>query len=216
MSSREEILGKLKDSIVSLDIEGCRNTAMAAVEKGIPPYEAVIEGMAKGMEVVGEKYKNGEYFLPELVMAGNAMKAGLEILEPLIDKAVGVQAHKVLFGTVEGDLHDIGKNIVIAMLRSAGFKVKDLGIDVPAQVFVEQVRMYQPMIVAMSALLTTTMVEMGNVIKALETAGLRDRLKIMVGGRPVAEDFASEIGADGYGHDALEALTIAKKLVGMG
>ena len=211
--SSKEILEKLRTVIINFDIEGCKKTAQEALELGVSSYEAIMEGMAKGMEVVGEKYSSKEYFLPELVMAGETMKAGMQVLMPHLSRAAVQKMRRVLIGTVEGDLHDIGKNIVTSMLASSGFNVIDLGVDVSAEVFVEKTRELKPDIVAMSALLTSTMPAMKKVIDALRAADLRNRVKIMVGGRPLTEEYAKQIGADAYGKDAIEAAKKAKQLL---
>lgn len=211
--SSKEILEKLRTVIINFDIEGCKKTAQEALELGVSSYEAIMEGMAKGIEVVGEKYSSKEYFLPELVMAGETMKAGMQVLMPHLSRAAVQKMRRVLIGTVEGDLHDIGKNIVTSMLASSGFNVIDLGVDVSAEVFVEKTRELKPDIVAMSALLTSTMPAMKKVIDALRAADLRNRVKIMVGGRPLTEEYAKQIGADAYGKDAIEAAKKAKQLL---
>ena len=213
MSRKEEILARLRDAIVNLDYEGIRDVAREAIEAGISPYEAIMEGMAKGMDIVGQKYESGEYFLAELIMAGETMKEGLSVLEPYMKKGEIKHIGKVVIGTVEGDLHDIGKNIVITLLTASGFEVVDLGVDVSAEKFVEAVREHKPDIVAMSALLTTTMVNMEKVVKALEEAGLRDKVKIIVGGAPLTEEFAKQIGADAYGRDAVVGVEICRRWV---
>ena len=213
MVEEREILDRLRDSIVNLDIESVRKACKEAVESGIPPYKAVIDGMAKGMEIVGQKYEANEYFLAELIMAGETMKEGMKILEPHL-KAGDVKATgRVVIGTVKGDLHDIGKNIVVTLLKAAGFDVIDLGIDVPAEKFVEAVKNNSPDIVAMSALLTTTMTEMENIIKELEKAGLRDKVKVIIGGAPITPDYARKIGADAAAKDAVEGVKICKSWV---
>jgi len=213
MSRRVEVLARLRDCVVNLDIDGVRRAAREAIDAGVTPYEAVMDGMAKGMEVVGQKYEAGEYFLAELIMAGETMKEGLSVLQPYMKTGDMKHIGKVVIGTVEGDLHDIGKNVVITLLTASGFEVIDLGVDVPAEKFVEAVKQYKPDIVAMSALLTTTMVNMAKVIKALEQAGLRDKVKIIVGGAPLTEEYAKQIGADAYGRDAVEGVNICKKWV---
>jgi len=210
---KQEVLARLRDCVVNLDIDGVKRAAREALEAGVTPYEAIMEGMAKGMEVVGQKYEAGEYFLAELIMAGETMKEGLSVLEPYMKTGDMKHIGKVVIGTVEGDLHDIGKNVVITLLTASGFEVIDLGVDVPAEKFVEAVKQYKPDIVAMSALLTTTMVNMAKVIKALEQAGLRDKVKIIVGGAPLTEEYAKQIGADAYGRDAVEGVNICKKWV---
>jgi 5-methyltetrahydrofolate--homocysteine methyltransferase len=216
MSKRVEVLARLRDAIVNLDIDGVKRATREALDAGVTPYEAIMEGMAKGMEVVGQKYEAGEYFLAELIMAGETMKEGLSVLEPYMKTGDMKHIGKVVIGTVEGDLHDIGKNVVITLLTASGFEVIDLGVDVPAEKFVEAVKQYKPDIVAMSALLTTTMVNMAKVIKALEQAGLRDKVKIIVGGAPLTEEYARQIGADAYGRDAVEGVNICKKWVSRG
>jgi len=213
---KQEVLARLRDCVVNLDIDGVKRAAREALEAGVTPYEAIMEGMAKGMEVVGQKYEAGEYFLAELIMAGETMKEGLSVLEPYMKTGDMKHIGKVVIGTVEGDLHDIGKNVVITLLTASGFEVIDLGVDVPAEKFVEAVKQYKPDIVAMSALLTTTMVNMAKVIKALEQAGLRDKVKIIVGGAPLTEEYAKQIGADAYGRDAVEGVNICKKWVSRG
>jgi len=210
---KQEVLAKLRDAVVNLDIDGVKRAAKEAIDAGVTPYEAIMEGMAKGMEIVGQKYEAGEYFLAELIMAGETMKEGLSVLQPYMKTGDMKHIGKVVIGTVEGDLHDIGKNVVITLLTASGFEVIDLGVDVPAEKFVEAVKQYKPDIVAMSALLTTTMVNMAKVIKALEQAGLRDKVKIIVGGAPLTEEYAKQIGADAYGRDAVEGVNICKKWV---
>ncbi|MEM2864825.1 MAG: corrinoid protein [Candidatus Bathyarchaeia archaeon] len=197
------------DAVVNFDVEGVRRLAQEVVDKGIDPYEAITEALNEGMRIVGEKYEAKEYFLSELLLAGESMKAALEVLTPHL-KAGGVKAiGKVVIGTVKGDIHDIGKTIVVTLLRSAGFEVVDLGVDVSAERFLEGVREADANILAMSALLTTTMPYMGEVIKKLEEEGLRDKVTVIVGGAPLSEEYAKRIGADLYAADAVEA---ARKL----
>jgi len=185
MGKEDEILGKLRDAIVNLDIDGVQEACKEAVEAGIPAYKAVTDGMAKGMEIVGEKYETGEYFLAELIMAGETMKEGMKVLEPYLKGSEVRAIGKVVIGTVRGDLHDIGKNVVVTLLNAAGFDVVDLGVDVPPEKFVEAVKNNNPNIVGMSALLTTTMIEMESVVKALKEAGLREKVKIIIGGAQI-------------------------------
>ena len=208
MPNEEEILAKLRDAIVNLDIDAVQKAAKEAIESGIPAYKAVIEGMAKGMEIVGQKYENGEYFLAELIMAGETMKEGMAILEPHLKTGDIKAAGKVVIGTVRGDLHDIGKNVVITLLKAANFDVIDLGVDVSPEQFVEAVKKHEPNIVAMSALLTTTMIEMESVIKSLKEAGLRDKVKVIIGGAPITPEYAEKIGADAAAKDAVEGVRI--------
>ncbi|MEM2137234.1 MAG: corrinoid protein [Candidatus Methanomethylicia archaeon] len=214
---RDAILGKLINAILDYDIDGAVKAAEEAINAGLDPIDAIENGLAEGIRIVGEKFEAGEVFLTELAIAAEAMKAALKILEPLIlssgkeRKSLG----KVVIGTVEGDIHDIGKNIVSIFLMASGFEVIDLGADVPVELFVEKVKEVKPDIVAMSALMTTTMVKMMDVIKALEREGLRDRVKVMIGGAPTSKEWAREIGADGHGSDAIEAVEVAKKFMGV-
>ncbi len=206
MPSEKRILGKLRDTVVNLDIEGVKKASEDVLNAGIPAYRAVIEGMAKGMEIVGQKYEDGEYFLAELIMAGETMKEGMMVLEPHLKAGDIKAAGKVIIGTVRGDLHDIGKNVVITLLRAANFDVVDLGVDISAEQFVEAVQKHNPDIVAMSALLTTTMIEMENVINSLKKAGLRGKLKVIIGGAPITPEYAKKIGADAAARDAVEGV----------
>ena len=206
MSSEKEILGKLKDSIVNLDIDGVKQAAEDALAAGIPAFKAVVDGMAKGMEVVGQKYEDGEYFLAELIMAGETMKEGMSVLEPHLKAGDIKSPGKVIIGTVRGDLHDIGKNVVMTLLKAANFDIIDLGVDISAEQFVEATKDNNPDIIAMSALLTTTMIEMESVIKSLEKAGLRDKVKIIIGGAPITTEYAKKIGADAAARDAVEGV----------
>ena len=206
MSNEEEILAKLRDAIVNLDIDAVQKAAKEAIEARIPAYKAVINGMAKGMEIVGQKYESGEYFLAELIMAGETMKEGMAILEPHLKTGDIKSAGKVVIGTVRGDLHDIGKNVVVTLLKAANFDVVDLGVDVSPEQFVEAVKKHKPDIVAMSALLTTTMIEMESVIKGLKEAGLRDKVKVIIGGAPITQEYAEKIGADAAAVDAVEGI----------
>ncbi len=209
----KEILDKIKDAIVNLDIDSIPKLCLEAINENIPPYDIVMNGMAKGMEIVGQKYENNEYFLAELIMAGETMKEGMKVLEPYLKSGELKKVGKVVIGTVKGDLHDIGKNVVVTLLSAAGFDVIDLGVDVPPEKFVQAVKEHKPDIVAMSALLTTTMVEMESVIKALKEAGLRDNVKIIIGGAPITKEFAEKIGADAAARDAVEGVNICKSWV---
>jgi len=211
MPKENEILERLRDAVVNLDIEGVKEAAKEAVEAGIPAYKAVVEGMAKGMDIVGQKYEDGEYFLAELIMAGETMKEGMTILEPYLKAGDIKSAGKVVIGTVRGDLHDIGKNIVVTLLKAANFEVIDLGVDVSAEQFVDAVREHKPNILGMSALLTTTMVEMEGVIKSLKEAGLREKIKIIIGGAPITPEYAKSIGADAAARDAVEGVRICNE-----
>lgn len=170
-------------------------------------------GLIQAMDRVGMRFKKGEVYIPEVLIAARAMHAGMAILKPILSQSTSVMSGKVIIGTVKGDLHDIGKNLVVMMLEGGGFEVVDLGIDVPANRFIEAIKQYQPQIVGLSALLTTTMAEMKNAIQAIEWAGLRNQVKTIVGGAPVTEKFAKEIGADGYASDAASAVDLVKSLL---
>lgn len=211
--SEKDILTRLRDSIVNLDIEGTKQACKDALAEGVPPIKAVSEGMGKGMDIVGQKYEANEYFLAELIMAGEVMKEGMKILEPHLKGAQVKGLGKIVLGTVKGDLHDIGKNVVATLMVAAGFDVIDLGVDISAEKFVESVRTHKPRILGLSALLTVTMPEMENVLKELEKANLRNQVKIIVGGAPLTEEYSKKIGADAYAPDAVAGVNICKKWV---
>jgi corrinoid protein of di/trimethylamine methyltransferase len=203
---KDRIFRSLTEAVVNFDIEGVRRLAQEVIDNGLDPYEAITEALNEGMRIVGEKYEAKEYFLSELLLAGESMKAALEILTPHL-KTGGIKAiGKVVIGTVKGDIHDIGKTIVTTLLRSAGFEVIDLGVDVSAEKFIESIREADADILAMSALLTTTMPYMGEVVKELEENGLRGKVTVIVGGAPLSEDYAKKVGADLYAVDAVEAV----------
>lgn len=206
MRSEDKIFASLKGAIVNLDIEGVKKASKEALAAGIPAFKAVIDGMAKGMEVVGQKYEDGQYFLAELIMAGETMKEGMAVLEPHLKAGDIKSAGKVVIGTLKGDLHDIGKNVVVTLMKAANFEVVDLGVDISAEQFVEAVKNNKPDILAISALLTTTMIEMENIVKALEKAGLRKKVKIIIGGAPITPEYAKKIGADAAAKDAVEGV----------
>jgi len=170
-------------------------------------------GLITAMERIGVRFRNGEVFIPEVLIAARAMHAGMAILKPILARSTGVMAGKVAIGTVKGDLHDIGKNLVIMMLEGGGFEVIDLGIDVSSDKFIEAIHTHQLQAIGLSALLTTTIMEMRNAIQAIEKAGLRKKVKVIVGGAPVNDKFAKEIGADGYAPDAASAVDVAKSLL---
>jgi len=214
MMSKIEILNRLRDSVENLDVKGAEQACGEALDARIPAYEAVTDGMAKGINIVSEKFEAGEYFLLELIMAGEAMKAGLKILEPHLKVGEIESSGRVVIGTAKDDLHDVGKNIVVALLKSAGFNVVDLGVDVPPEKFVEAVEKEKPDIVGMSSLITLSMPAMEATIGAIEKADLRKRIKVIVGGAPVTEEYAEKIGADAFGKDAVEGVRICKTWMG--
>ena len=185
-----------------------------ALDEGMNPGEILQGGLISGMDEVGRDFKAGDLFVPEVLIAARAMHAGMNVLRPLLAESDTPSAGKYVIGTVKGDLHDIGKNLVKMMLEGAGFETIDLGTDVEPQAFVDAVRDHRPQLVGMSALLTTTMVQMKATIEALEEAGLRDSVKIMIGGAPVTDAFAKDVGANAYAPDAASAVDVARKLAG--
>lgn len=206
MRSKKEILQDLAEAVINMDEEKARNVAREAIEAGIPAYEAINEGLIKGMQVVGEKYEQQEYFVPEVLLCSDAMIAGLEILQPLLPRENNQVAEKVVIGVVQGDTHDIGKNLVKIMLEAAGFEVHDLGRNVPLKDFIEKAIEVKAKVIAMSTLMTTTMDGMREVIEELKKRGIRQEFVVMVGGGPISQAFASEIGADLYAPDANSAV----------
>lgn len=185
----------------------------SALEKGIPPYEILVDGLQAGLMIVGERFKRNEAFIPEVLLSARAMKAGMEVLSPLMGETVGKPTAKVVLGTVKEDIHDIGKNMVGMMLEGCGFHVVDCGINVSEEKFVEAVQKEEAAILAMSALLSTTMPHLKTTIQLLEENGLRDKVKVLVGGATVTEEYAMQIGADGYAPDAARAVDKAKELL---
>ena len=207
-------LSLLAKAIDEGDREKTLQITNEAISAGANPQDIIVHGLQAGMGVVGEKFSNGEYFLPDMLMAARAMKAALEILGPSLEETGIPTIGKVVIGTVEGDMHDIGKNVVATFLSGNGFEVFDLGLNVPVAKFVEEVNEKKPDILGMSALLTTTMPVMGKVIKTLEEAGLRTNVKVIVGGAPVTQDYANFIGADAYAHDGGKAIPVCRQLLG--
>ena len=210
----EEMYEKLATTVIEGEPDEAEELAKEALVQSLDPLTCINEGLTKGIQRVGELFASGEYFLPELIIGAEAIKRALAVLEPAM---VGDQSRevvgRVVLGTVEGDMHEIGKTLVGTMLIANGFKVIDLGVDQSADRFVAAVKENQADIVGASALLTTTMLQQKKLIEALEEAGIRDQVKVMVGGAPVTESFASEIGADGYSEDAISAVDLAFRLV---
>ena len=209
----EVILKSIKDALAKGDRAGVSKLTKEALDKGIEVKTILEDGLIASMNIIGEKFKANEIFIPEVLIAAKAMHAGIAVLEPYFS-ACGIKpAGKVIIGTVKGDLHDIGKNIVSMMLKGARFEIVDLGIDVPPGKFVEIVQAKGADIIAMSSLLTTSMGAMKDTIKLLKDAGVRDKVKIIIGGAPVTQNFADSIGADGYAKDAATAVDKAKELL---
>ena len=211
----EEILAKLTQAVVDGEPEDAEELAGRALDQGLDPLVCINEGLTPGIDEVGELFASGEYYLPDLIIGGDAMKAALTVLEPAL--AAGQERDllgKVVLGTVKGDLHEIGKTLVGTMLTANGFRVTDIGVDKPASAFIDAVRESGATLVGASALLTTTMLQQQHLIEALQEAGLRDQVKVMVGGAPITENWSEKIGADGYAEDAISAVILAKNLVG--
>ncbi|NLF09543.1 MAG: cobalamin-binding protein, partial [Pirellulaceae bacterium] len=204
---------ELYDAILTGNAKKAEEVTKAALEAKADPTELVQKYMVPAMDEVGKRFECNEYFVPELLIAARAMKTSLEMITPLLAEAGAEPVGRVVIGTVQGDLHDIGKNLVASMLEGGGFQVIDLGVDVPAEKFVEAVKEKDGTILALSALLTTTMTMMKNVIEALEKAGVRKTTKVMIGGAPITQQYADEIGADGYSDNASAAVALARKLV---
>jgi 5-methyltetrahydrofolate--homocysteine methyltransferase len=209
-----EILSAISTAVIEGNLDDIVGLTEDALDEGLAAQEILNNGLTPGMDHVGAEFRAGNMFVPEVLRSARAMQAAMDILRPLLIESGVQMIGKVVLGTVKGDLHDIGKNLVGIMCEGAGFEVKDLGKDVPPEAFVEAVKRFEPNLVGMSALLTTTMRSMEQTIKALEEAGVRDRVKVMIGGAPVTQTFASQIGADGYASNAASAAEVAKKLVG--
>lgn len=204
---------QLQQSIITGKSQAAVELTKQALDEGTAPGEILNSGLIAGLDVVGAKFKDGEYYLPQVLMSVKAMKSALEILEPLMI-STGVEPKGIFaIGTVKGDLHDIGKNLVSMMFKGAGFKVIDLGIDVSAEKFIAAIREHKPNIVGMSALLTTTMSQIKETIKAIENAGLRSSVKIIIGGAPMSQRFADEAGADGFARDAVAGVELARNFM---
>ena len=212
----DELFLEIQQSIIDLDEERTEELTKQAIDEGYDPLDILQKGLTKGVKTVGDKFGRGEVFLPELAMSADCMRAGVQHVDPLLadleldDEDTG---GKFLIGTVDEDIHNIGKNILITMLKANGFEVVDLGVEIPNEEFVEGVKEHDPDVLGMSALMTMTMDHQQEVIELLEEEGLREDLKIMVGGAPTSQEWCEEIGADGYGDNADAAVEVAKKLV---
>ena len=210
----EELYNKLKQAVIEGEPEDAEMFAKQALDEKLDPLECINQGLMPGIQEVGELFSKGDYFLPELIIGADAMKAALDVLEPALTggqerEVVG----KVVIGTVEGDLHEIGKTLVGTMLTANGFKVTDIGVDQSSEAFIKAIEENNADIVGASALLTTTMLQQKKLIEELDTAGLRDKVKVMIGGAPVTDRYAKEIGADGYAEDAISSVDIAYRLM---
>jgi corrinoid protein of di/trimethylamine methyltransferase len=207
-------LSRLRDAIIDGDDKLAFQITREALDEAVDPSQLINQWMIPAMDEVGRRFEAQEFFIPEIMLAARAMKSALELVRPLLAASGAQPTGRVVLGTVSGDLHDIGKNMVGSMLEGAGFEIFDLGIDVPPEKFVAAIKKHNAHILALSALLTITMPEMKKTIEAVSHAGIRDQVKIIIGGAPVTQDYANEIGADGYGESASSAVTIARKLLG--
>lgn len=207
-----EILDDLKGSVIEMEVERATELTQKALDEDLGAKEILNQALIPAMDIVGEQYERGERYIPEMLLSAQAMKGAMEKLRLLLAEAGVEPCGKVIIGTVEGDLHDIGKTLVAMMLEGAGFQISDFGTEVTAEQFIQAVREREADILGMSALLTTTMTRMPEVIEALKKNGLREKIKVMIGGAPVTQEYADKIGADGYAPDAASAVRLAKRL----
>jgi len=211
----EEMIAKLRDAVINYDMENIAELAKQTLAKGVPPLQAIEQGLAEGIRIVGDKFGAGEIFLPELVMGAEAMKSAMAVLEPALPKGEARSVvGRFVIGTVQDDIHEIGKNLVATMLSSNGFDVHDLGVNCPGEKIIVKAKELKANFIGVSALMTTTMPRMGELIELLKEDGSRGSVNVMVGGAPVTDEFAKKIGADGYSGDAAEAVHVAKRIVG--
>jgi len=210
-----DILSKLSTAVIEGDKDSITRWTHDALDEGLEAQDILNKGLMPGMDYVGVEFRAGEMYVPEVLRSARAMQASMDVLKPLLIESGVKMLGKVMLGTVKGDMHDIGKNLVGMMCEGAGFEVKDLGKDISPERFVAEVKAFEPDIVGMSALLTTTMRSMEQTIKALQEAGIRDNVKVMIGGAPVTQSFADQIGADGYASNAAAAVDLAKQFVGV-
>jgi len=217
LPTKEEILGGLRDAVVAGEEDKCAEFAQKAIDEGMDAYEAIMDGCGGGMAICSDRYEKGEMYVPEILLSAEAMYAAINLLKPHLQAKVAGEATAkgtCVIGVVEGDVHDIGKNLVRIMLDAAGVEMIDLGRDVPIENFVKAVKENNAEVVSMSTLMTTTMPNMKKVIDSIDSGGVRDKVKIMIGGAPITQEFADKIGADATGDDATAAVKIAGRLVG--
>ena len=205
---------RLSSAVIKGNVKQVVEATQAAIAEGADPGEMIEKGLTAGTTIVGQRFKACEMYVPEVLMAARAMAAGVDLVKPMLKGKEIITKGKFMIGTVKGDLHDIGKNLVALMMESSGFEVVNMGVDISPEKFADAVREHQPQLLGLSALLTTTMLAMKDTIEGLKEAGLRDSVKVMIGGAPVAADFATEIGADGYAPDAASATELALRLLG--
>ena len=214
MDTREDLFERMAQAVIDGDREACVALAEEVIERGVDPFEAIEQGFTRGMSTVGDKFATLEYYLPDVMRCAAAVDAGMGVLQPyILEQGERESAGTVVLGTIKGDLHDLGKNIVGTMLRAAGFEVHDLGYDTPLRAFIDKAEEIDADIIGVSAILTTTMAYMPDLLSMLEELGQRERYRVMVGGAPVTPDYAAEIGADGYGETAADAVETAKQLM---
>lgn len=206
-------LEDLSKSVISGNVEKVKKLTRALIDESVAPLDIINQGLIAGMGIVGARFKNGEMFVPEVLVAAKSMNAGIELVKPLIADQDMPSVGKVLLGTVKGDLHDIGKNLVGMMLESRGYTVINAGIDVSPEKFVQMIKEHKPNVLAMSALLTTTMLHMKDTIELMKEEGVKDQVAVIVGGAPISQDFADEVGADGFAPDAASAVDLCNRLL---
>jgi 5-methyltetrahydrofolate--homocysteine methyltransferase len=208
------VLDDLKQSVIDMEVDKATELTQKALDEGLDAEKVLNEALVPAMDAVGDQYEKGERYVPEMLLSAQSMKGGMQLLRPLLAESGVEPKGRIVIGTVEGDLHDIGQNLVSMMLEGAGFEVTNLGAETPADEFVSSVKDNNADILGLSALLTTTMTHMPEVIDALKEDGVRDNLQVMIGGAPVSQDYADEIGADGYASDASSAVKLAEQLIG--
>ncbi len=213
--SEEEILGNLRNSVLTYDLDGAKKAAEEAIKANVDPLKAIERGLAPAIREVGERFHRYEIFLPHVIIAADVMAAAMQILEAALPRDKVPKRKAIVIGTVEGDIHEIGKNVVAMMLKVAGFDVYDLGVDVKVSSFIDKAQAHGAEVIAMSSLMTTSMPNMGDLIEDLRSTNQREKFRVVVGGGPVTQGYAEKIGSDGFGRDGDEAVKVVKKLVGV-